>query len=54
MNLIDCAMLGAYVLNMPERPTVEALTEYYERAMMKALGVYDLTPAMCHLDYAMS
>lgn len=54
VNLIDCAMLGAYVLNMPERPTVEALTEYYERAMMKALGLYDLTPAMCHLDYAMS
>ncbi len=120
VNLIGCAMLGAYVLNMPERPTVEALTEYYERAMMipmmkwfcrqsgkrkftdadmegmrqteklragdrnpyswnmdlyeyedgsgyearftqcgictmmKDLGLYDLTPAMCHLDYVMS
>ena len=28
----------AYVLNMPERPNVEALTEYYERAMMKGLA----------------
>ena len=27
VNLIGCVMLGAYVLNMPERPTVETLTE---------------------------
>ena len=26
------------MLNMPERPNVEALTEYYERAMMKGLA----------------
>ena len=26
------------MLNMPERPNVEALTEYYERVMMKGLA----------------
>lgn len=120
MNVVNCAMLGAFVLSMPQRPAVEALTEFYEKAMMtkavvwfcrqsgkakytpkdiagmkataalkaadrnpyswnmefieypdgsgyegrftrcgictlmKELGLYDLTPAMCHLDYAMS
>ena len=119
----DCAiiaMLGAFLLSMPERPQVEPLTEYYAKAMMtgamkwfcrksgkkkytkkdiagmkaaaalraadrnpyswnmefyeypdgsgyegrftkcgicalmKKLGLYDLTPALCHLDYTMS
>ena len=120
INLISCAMLGAFVLSMPRRPDVEQLTEYYAKAMMapamkwfcrqsgkqkftpkdirgmeetarlkaadrnpyswnmdyypypdgsgyearftacgictlmKKLGLYDLTPAMCHLDYTMS
>ena len=120
MNLVNCAMLGAFILSMPQRPEVEQLTEYYEKAMMtplvcwvfrqsaksqytpkdlagmkasaalnaadrnpyswnmelfeypdgsgyearfsrcgictlmQELGLYDLTPAMCHLDYAMS
>jgi hypothetical protein len=120
MNLVNCAMLGAFLLAMEEKPTVEKLTEYYERAMMTPLmrwfcrvsgkkkfskkdiqsmretaalqaadrnpyswnmefyaypdgsgyearftkcgicvlmgelGLYDLVPAMCHLDYAMS
>jgi hypothetical protein len=27
-------MLIAFTLNMPDRPTVEALTEFYEKAMM--------------------
>ena len=120
MNIIGCAMLGAFVLSMPCRPDVESLTDYYENAqmtplmkwfcrrsgkskftpgdiarmkataarkaadrnpyswnmdfieypdgsgyegrftkcgictLMKELGLYDLTPAMCHLDYAMS
>ena len=120
MNIINCAMLGAFVLSMPQRPAVEPLTEYYARAMMtkpmkwfcrrsgkakytekdiagmkataalraadrnpyswnmdfyeypdgsgyegrftrcgicvlmKELGLYDLTPAMCRLDYTMS
>lgn len=120
MNIVNCAMLCAFILSMPKRPDVETLTKYYEAAMMtplmkafcrksgkskfsvkdiqgmkqtaalkaadrnpyswnmdyypypdgsgyearftqcgictltKKLGLYDLTPAMCHLDYAMS
>ena len=38
INLISCAMLGAFVLSMPQRPDVEQLTEYYAKTMM--------TPAM--------
>ena len=120
MNIVGCAMLGAFILAMPRRPEVGELTDYYARAMMtklmrwfcrqsgktkftpkdvarmkataarkaadrnpyswnmdfyaypdgsgyegrftkcgictlmRELGLYDLTPAMCHLDYAMS
>ncbi len=120
MNLVNCAMIGAFILSMPERPALEKLTEYYAKAMMtkpmrwfcrkagktkftakdiagmkataalkaadrnpyswnmdfyeypdgrgyegrftkcgicalmKKLGLYDLTPALCHLDYNMS
>ena len=119
MNVINCAMLGAFLLSMPERPDVERLTDFYAKAMMtdlmkwfcrrsgknkftasdiagmkaaaalnaadrnpyswnmeflpypddsgyearfskcgicalmKELGLYDLTPALCHLDYTM-
>ena len=120
MNIVNCAMLSAFVLSMKERPSVEKLTEYYAKAMMtgpmrwfcrmggkrkfseqdvrgmkataalnaadrnpyswnmeflpytdgsgyearfsrcgictlmKELGLYDLVPAMCHLDYTMA
>ena len=120
MNIVNCAMIGAFIIAMPERPDVEQLTEYYAKSMMtkpmqwfcrksgknkftekdiagmkstaalraadrnpyswnmdfypypdgsgyearftycgicalmKKLGLYDLTPALCHLDYAMS
>ena len=120
LNIIGCAMLGAFVLCMPKRPDAEALTVYYENAqmtslmkwfcrksgkskftakdiaamkvtaalkaadrnpyswnmefyeypdgsgyegrftkcgicvLMKELGLYDLTPALCRLDYTMS
>lgn len=120
MNLVNCAMIGACILSMPERPDVERLTVYYANAMMttpmkwfcrrsgkskftkkditgmkataarkaanrnpcswnmefyeypdgigyegrftkcgicvlmKELGLYDLTPALCRLDYTMS
>ena len=120
MNVVNSAMLGAFILSMPQRPEVEPLTEYYAKAMMtkpmrwfcrksgknkftekdiagmkataalkaadrnpyswnmdfyeypdgsgyegrftqcgicvlmKKLGLYDLTPALCHLDYTMS
>ena len=120
LNIIGCAMLGAFVLCMPQRPDTEALTVYYENAqmtplmkwfcrksgkskftakdmaamkataalkaadrnpyswnmdfyeypdgsgyegrftkcgictLMQELELYDLTPALCHLDYTMS
>ena len=120
MNIVNCAMLGAFVLSMPERPDVEQLAVYYANAMMtkpmkwfcrksgkgkftekdiagmkataalraadrnpyswnmeylpyaddsgyearftkcgictlmRELGLFDLVPAMCALDYAMS
>ena len=120
INIVNCAMLCSFVLSMPERPTVGALTGYYAKAMMtgmmkwfckksgkkkfsaediaamkkaaakryadrnpyswnmeyreysdgsgyearfftcgicaltKKLGLFDLTPALCRLDYTMS
>ena len=120
MNIVNCAMLGAFIRSMPRRPDVERLTRYYAQAMMtgpmrwfcrksgkkkftaqdlegmratarlraadrnpyswnmefyeypdgsgyegrftqcgicvlmQELGLYDLTPALCHLDYTMS
>ena len=38
MNIINCALLSAFVLGMPERPDVKRLTVYYAGSMM--------TPAM--------
>ena len=120
LNLVNCAMVGAFILSMPQRPEVDRLTDYYARSMMtkpmqwfcrksgkskfnakdiaamkataalkaadrnpyswnmdylpyadgsgyearfykcgicaltKELGLYDLTPAMCRLDYTMA
>lgn len=120
MNIVNCAMLAAFYLNMETKPSVEKMTAYYRAAMMTApmkwfcrqsakskfsekdlaglrktealraadrnpyswnmtlhpypdgsgyearftqcgictllreLGIYELTPAMCALDYAMS
>lgn len=65
MNIVNCALLGALVLSMPER-----LTDFYEYpggsgyegrftrcgicTLMQELGSYDLTLALCHPDYTMS
>ena len=113
MNIVNCAMLSAFLLNLPERPTLEAAGEYYGASMfcrmsgrrkfsekdiqamkdtaalraadrnpyswnmdylpypdgsgyearftkcgicalMRELGLFDLVPAMCRLDYTMS
>ena len=120
MNIVNCAMLAAFLLSMDKKPEVEPLTDFYEEAMMtaptrwfcrlggkskfserdiagmkataalnaadrnpyswnmeflpypdgsgyearfskcgictlmKELGLYDLVPAMCHLDYPMT
>lgn len=34
MNAVNCAMLCAFILSMPQRPQVQPLTDYYARAMM--------------------
>jgi len=36
MNLVNCALLTAFVRSMPKRPSVEALTDFYGKAMMNA------------------
>ena len=36
MNLVNCAMVGAFILSMPQRPEVDRLTDYYARSMMTA------------------
>ena len=70
MNIVNCAMLGAFIHSMPERPDVERLTDFYEYpdgsgyegrftrcgicTLMQELGSYDLTLALCHPDYTMS
>ncbi len=120
MNIVNCAMLSAFLLSMEKKPDVESLTDYYAQAMMtgpmkwfcrmsgkkkfseedirglkataalkaadrnpyswnmdflpyadgsgyearftkcgictlmKELGLYEMVPAMCRLDYTMS
>ena len=120
MNIVNCAMLSAFVLSMKKKPSVEKLSDYYAKSMMngpmrcfcriggkrkfsdkdirgmkataalnaadrnpyswnmeflpypdgsgyearftrcgictlmKELGLYDLVPAMCCLDYTMA
>ncbi len=34
MNIVSCAMLSAFLLELPKRPDVEKTTEYYMRSMM--------------------
>ncbi len=36
MNIVNCAMLSAFVLSMEKKPSVEKLTDYYAAAMMTA------------------
>ena len=36
MNIVSCAMLSAFALEMPKRPRPDALTAYYRQAMMTA------------------
>ena len=33
MNIVNCAMLSAFLLSMPEKPSVEKATEYYRESM---------------------
>lgn len=34
MNIVNCAMLSAFLLNMPNLPDVDCATEYYKKSMM--------------------
>ena len=34
MNIVNCAMLSAFFLNMPKLPSVDDATEYYRKSMM--------------------
>ena len=34
MNIVNAAMLAAFILNVPARSDVDRLTDYYARAMM--------------------
>ena len=34
MNIVNCAMLSAFLLSMPKRPSVREATEYYKKSMM--------------------
>ena len=36
MNIVNCALLSAFLLNLPERPEVEKTAEYYRASMMTA------------------
>ena len=35
MNLVNCAMVGAFILSMPQRPEVDRLTDYYAKAIQR-------------------
>ena len=37
MNIVSCAMIGAFVLSMPKRPDVKTLTDYYRDSSMTPL-----------------
>ena len=34
MNITNCALFSAFILNLPERPSAEQMTAYYSAAMM--------------------
>ncbi len=36
MNIVNCALLSAFVLSMPQRPDMKRLTEYYAHSIMTA------------------
>ena len=36
MNIVNCAMLCAFVLSMPQRPDVQRLTDYFDKSMITA------------------
>ena len=45
MNIVSCATLAAFLLNLPEKPTAEQATVYYCEAMMT-----DLMKEFCRMS----
>lgn len=41
-NEVNCAMLAAFILSMPERPDVQRLTDYYARASISAFSAFTM------------
>jgi len=37
MNIVNCAMLSAFLLSMPKKPDIPQATEYYRKSMMTEL-----------------
>ena len=55
MNIVNFAMLAAFYLNMEHKPALEQMTEYCGICtLMRELGISEIVPAICHLDYTMS
>ena len=44
MNIVNCAMIGAFILSMPQRPEVDRLTDYYAKSMMTKPMLKDYPP----------
>lgn len=40
MNIVNCAMLSAFFLNMPRLPSVDDATEYYKKSMMTGMMMW--------------
>ena len=40
MNIVNCAMLSAFFLNMPKLPSVDDATEYYKKSMMTGMMMW--------------
>ena len=37
MNIVNCAMLSAFFLNMPTQPELSDATKYYKKSMMTGM-----------------
>lgn len=40
MNIVNCAMLSGFFLNMPKLPSVDDATEYYKKSMMTGMMMW--------------
>ncbi len=40
MNIVNCALLAAFILNMKEKPDVDRLADYYAKSLMNKPTVW--------------